>query len=164
MQKKEIVIRYEEYGDNEKLSSEDFGLLNEAHVALTGSYAPYSEFHVGAAVLLDNGHIIRGSNQENAAFPSGLCAERVALFHAKSEFPEATIKSLAITASSDNFSTNQPITPCGSCRQVIAETEKRQNSSIKIVMKGQTGVTRIVTGVESLLPMMFHEKQLRKNK
>ncbi len=164
MKKKEIIIKYDEYEKDDLLTSEDLELLNEARNALKGSYAPYSNFHVGAAVLLDNGKIIRGSNQENAAFPSGLCAERVALFHAKSEFPDAEVKSLAITASADHFNNNEPVTPCGSCRQVIAETEKRQSNRIRIIMKGDSGIIRILNGIEGLLPMMFHEELLKKNK
>ena len=102
-------------------------MLQHAQEAIEGSYAPYSEFRVGAAVLLENGEVIKGSNQENAAYPSGLCAERVAIFHAKSKYPDLKVKSIAITAASDNFITKSPITPCGACRQVIAETESRQN-------------------------------------
>lgn len=164
MKIKKIYISYEEYDDGESLSPSDMKLVDEASKALRGSYAPYSEFHVGAALLLDDGEIIRGSNQENAAYPSGLCAERVALFHASSEYPEKAVVSLAITAKADNFETNEPVTPCGSCRQVIAETEKRQNSKIRIIMKGENGGTRIVDGIDNLLPMMFHEQKLKKSK
>jgi len=164
MKIKKLNISYEEYGKDEKLLDADGNLVAEAVKALSGSYAPYSEFHVGAALLLANGKIVRGSNQENAAYPSGLCAERVALFHASSEYPEQTVVSLAITGKSDNFITTNPITPCGSCRQVIAETEKKQGSEIRIIMKGEKGVARIVEGIDSLLPMVFHEEKLRKSK
>jgi len=164
MKVKKINISYEEYKEDEKLLDTDMNLVEEAVDALSGSYAPYSEFHVGAALLLANGKIVRGSNQENAAYPSGLCAERVALFHASSEYPNQPVISLAITGKSDHFTTTDPITPCGSCRQVIAETEKRQGSEIRIIMKGEKGVTRIVEGIDSLLPMVFHEEKLKKSK
>ena len=164
MKIREINIQIEEYSDASLLKDWENALLNHALIAIDGSYAPYSEFHVGAAVLLENGEIIMGSNQENAAYPSGLCAERVAIFHAKSKYPELKVKAIAITASSDNFITKSPITPCGACRQVIAETESRQHEKIRIVMKGQEGLVQVVNGIENLLPLMFKEEQLKKSK
>lgn len=164
MEIKKITISYEEYGENEKLPSSDSELIGQANMALKGSYAPYSDFHVGAAVLLDNGDIVKGANQENAAYPSGLCAERVALFYANSKYPDSTIASIAITVVADHFLCNEPVSPCGACRQVIAETEKRQNSAIRIIMKGENGITRIFNGIEDLLPIMFHEEKLKKSK
>jgi len=164
MKIREINIQIEEYSDASLLKDWENALLNQALIAIDGSYAPYSEFHVGAAVLLENGEIIMGSNQENAAYPSGLCAERVAIFHAKSKYPELKVKAIAITASSDNFITKSPITPCGACRQVIAETESRQHEKIRIVMKGQEGLVQVVNGIENLLPLMFKEEQLKKSK
>src|SRR6187551_179031 len=104
------------------------------------AYAPYSKFRVGASVLLDNGEIVMGSNQENAAYPSGLCAERVAVFQAGSIYPQATILKIAITAASDNSITTAPVPPCGSCRQTIAEYEIRQNTPIEIYFMGETGM------------------------
>jgi len=164
MKIEKISISYEEYGEGEKLPASDSELIDEAVKALEGSYAPYSDFHVGAALLLEDGEVIRGSNQENAAYPSGLCAERVALFYANSEHPGKAVVSLAITVKSDYFTSSEPVTPCGSCRQVIAETENRQNSKIRVIMNGDSGRTRIVDGIENLLPMMFHEEKLRKQK
>jgi cytidine deaminase len=164
MKIKKITISFEEYDENEKLSPSDSELIDQATMALKGSYAPYSDFHVGAAVLLDNGEIIKGANQENAAYPSSLCAERVALFYANSKYPDATVVSLAITVSTDHFMCNNPVSPCGSCRQVIADTEKKQNRTIKIIMKGEKGNTRIFDGIENLLPVMFHEEKLKKSK
>ncbi len=162
MKEKKIIIEYQEYDEGENLSPDDTKLIKEAMKAVEGSYAPYSDFHVGAALLFENGKIILGSNQENAAYPSGLCAERVALFYAKSEFPNEKIVSIAITGKADHFVSGEPITPCGSCRQVLAETENRQASKIRIIMQGERGVTKIVNGVESLLPMVFHEEKLKK--
>lgn len=164
MKIREINIQIEEYNDASLLNESERALLKHAQDAIEGSYAPYSEFHVGAAILLENGEIIKGSNQENAAYPSGLCAERVAIFHAKSKYPELKVKAIAITASSDNFITKSPITPCGACRQVIAETESRQNEKVRIVMKGQEGIVQVVNGIENLLPLMFKEDQLKKSK
>lgn len=164
MKIREINIQIEEYNDASLLNESEKALLKHAQDAIEGSYAPYSEFHVGAAILLENGEIIKGSNQENAAYPSGLCAERVAIFHAKSKYPGLKVKAIAITASSDNFITKSPITPCGACRQVIAETESRQHEKVRIVMKGQEGIVQVVNGIENLLPLMFKEDQLKKSK
>jgi cytidine deaminase len=164
MKIRNINIQIEEYDHSGLLKKPELHLLNQAQQAIEGSYAPYSEFRVGAAVLLENGEIVKGSNQENAAYPSGLCAERVAIFHAKSNYPDLKVKSIAITAASDNFITKSPITPCGACRQVIAETESRQNEKIRIIMKGQEGIVQAVDGIENLLPFMFKEEQLKKSK
>lgn len=164
MKIRNINIQIEEYDHTDLLKQPEAQLLEQAQEAIEGSYAPYSEFRVGAAVLLENGEIIKGSNQENAAYPSGLCAERVAIFHAKSKYPDLKVKSIAITAASDNFITRSPITPCGACRQVIAETESRQNEKIRIIMKGQEGIVQAVNGIENLLPLMFKEEQLKKSK
>lgn len=161
---KKIQIHIEEYNDADSLKKEDAGLLQQAQQALSGSYAPYSEFHVGAAVLLENGEIILGSNQENAAYPSGLCAERVAVFHAQSMYPDVKVKAIAITAAAEHFVTKSPVTPCGACRQVLAETESRQHSKIRVIMKGQEGIIQAVEGMENLLPLMFQEEKLKKSK
>ncbi|MCB2207780.1 MAG: cytidine deaminase [Bacteroidetes bacterium] len=164
MKIRNINIQIEEYDHTDSLKKAEAQLLGLAQEAIKGSYAPYSEFHVGAAVLLENGEIVKGSNQENAAYPSGLCAERVAIFHAKSKYPSLKVKSIAITAASENFITRSPITPCGACRQVIAETENRQNEKIRIIMKGQEGIVQAVNGIENLLPLVFKEEQLKKSK
>lgn len=164
MKVRNISIQYEEYLEGENLREPDNVLISNAKDALASAYAPYSEFRVGAAVLLDNGELILGSNQENAAYPSGLCAERVALFHAKSKYPDAVVEAVAITASSENFNINNPITPCGACRQVIAEVESRQDKEIRIIMKGQTGPTQIVNGISNLLPLVFKEEKLKRAK
>ena len=163
MEIKKINISYEEYKDGEKLPTSDASLVDEAAKAIDGSYAPYSEFHVGAALLLEDGSVVTGSNQENAAYPSGLCAERVALFYASSKYPGVAVKALAITGRSDHFITIDPITPCGSCRQVIAETENKQGTKIRVIMKGEKGIARVVEGIDSLLPMVFHEDKLKKS-
>lgn len=164
MKNREIIIKYCEYGIEEELPPEDARLIDAANEATQSSYSPYSEFKVGAALYLKDGSIVKGSNQENSAYPSGLCAERVALFHAKSINPDSIIESIAITASTSRFDINEPITPCGACRQVIAETEKRQNSKIRIIMTGEGCSTRIVDGIDDLLPFKFQEDKLKKTK
>lgn len=159
-----LNVELEEFSNGEQLPTADTELIKQAKEAIITSYAPYSQFHVGAAVLLENGETIRGSNQENAAYPSGLCAERVALFHAKSTYPDSFIKAIAITAQADYFETEAPVTPCGACRQVIAEMQNRQESRIRIIMSGQKGVTYVADGIENLLPLMFKEDKLKKSK
>ncbi len=162
MKKKEFKIVVTEFSGAEELPEKDRQLLQEAAKSAEKSYAPYSEFHVGAAVLLENGEIILGSNQENAAYPAGLCAERVALFYANSKYPGVAVKALAISAHADHFIIDKPISPCGTCRQVIAETENRQQSKIKILMQGETGPVNVTEGIENLLPLTFYEEKLKK--
>ena len=124
------------------------------------AYAPYSQFRVGAALLLDNGKIVLGSNQENAAYPSGLCAERVAIFYAGSRYPDAKILKIAITAASDTNQTTAPIPPCGSCRQSIAEYEIKQDTPIEIYFMGEIGEVYKSASLKNLLPFMFDKKFL----
>ena len=145
-----------------ELQSSDRELLDKAKEAVSGSYAPYSHYHVGAAVKLANGHIIIGSNQENMSFPAGLCAERVAVFAAASNFPEVPIASIAISAISDDFEVDEPVPPCGVCRQAIVEYEMKFNNKIRIVLGGQTGKVFVFQGMGSLLPLAFNEKGLAK--
>jgi cytidine deaminase len=127
---------------------------------ITGqAYAPYSGFHVGAAVLLENGLIVSGNNQENSAYPSGLCAERVALFYANANYPDSGVKTIAISAAKNDVLVNEPVKPCGSCRQALAETEVRFKTPIRIILDGQDGIL-VLNGVESLLPLSFSKKAL----
>ena len=130
-------------------------LMNKAHEARENAYAPYSLFKVGAALQLDSGEIITGNNQENAAYPSGLCAERVAIFHAGSQHPNATIVSMAITARSLKNKMITPVPPCGACRQVLAEYEVKQDPSIEIYFMGETGKVVKANSVKDLLPLIF---------
>lgn len=124
------------------------------------AYAPYSKFRVGVAVFLDNGKVVVGSNQENAAYPSGLCAERVAIFQAGSIYPEATILKIIITAASDHNKTTTPVPPCGACRQSIAEYENKQETPIEIYYMGETGEIHHSASLKNLLPFMFEKKLL----
>ncbi len=148
------------YNNLEELSAEIQDLMNQAVEIRKKAYAPYSQFRVGAALLLDNGKIVLGSNQENAAYPSGLCAERVAIFHAGSVYPEAKILKMAITAASDTNQTKAPIPPCGSCRQSIAEYEIKQDTPIEIYFMGEIGEVYQSASLKNLLPFMFDKKFL----
>jgi len=164
MKVRKITIAIEEFEQGEQLIQQEEQLIREAENAIEGSYAPYSEFHVGAAIFLNNGEYIKGSNQENAAYPSGLCAERVALFHAKSKYPDSVVEAIAISARAGHFNIDDPIMPCGACRQVMAEVENRQNKKIRIIMRGQSGKTQVIDGIENLLPLMFKEEKLKRSK
>lgn len=144
----------------EELTPEEKQLVEEARQATFRSYSPYSHFSVGASVLLANGVILSGSNQENAAYPSGLCAERTVLFYANSQYPNQPITMMAIAARSEKGFTEIPITPCGACRQVLAETEKRFEQPIRILLYGETE-TIIIDGVKDLLPFLFDEDILK---
>ena len=135
-------------------------LMAKAIKVRKNAYAPYSKFRVGVAILLDNGEVVLGSNQENAAYPSGLCAERVAIFYAGANYPQAKILKMAITAASDSNQTTAPIPPCGSCRQSIAEYEIRQETPIEIYFMGEVGVIYKSESLKNLLPFMFDKKFL----
>ena len=148
------------YDSIKELSNDVQDLMKQAIEIRKKAYAPYSQFRVGTAILLDNGKIILGSNQENAAYPSGLCAERVAIFHSGSVYPEAKIIKMAITAASDTNQTTAPIPPCGSCRQSIAEYEIKQESPIEIYFMGEIGEVYKSTSLKNLLPFMFDKKFL----
>ena len=135
-------------------------LMAQAVAVRKKAYAPYSKFKVGAAILLDNGEVVLGSNQENAAYPSGLCAERVAIFYAGSMYPDAKIVQMAITAASDTNKTESPIPPCGACRQSIAEYEIKQESPIEIYFMGESGAIYKSNSLKNLLPLMFDKNFL----
>jgi len=159
---KEITItsKVNVFESIQELSQVERNLMNKAIEIRKNAYAPYSKFRVGAVILLDNGEIVVGSNQENAAYPSGLCAERVAIFHAGTVYPDATILKIVITAASDNNPTVTPVPPCGACRQTIAEYEIRQNTPIKIYYMGETGEIHQSESLKNLLPFMFDNKLL----
>ena len=157
-----ITSTITELGSANELNAEEKNLLSVAKKATKSAYAPYSNFFVGAAILLDDGTIVTGNNQENVAFPSGLCAERVALFTAGAQYPHKRIKTIAVTATTKKFILNKPISPCGDCRQVMAESEDRNQKNIRIILAGETGKVYIVDSVKDLLPLMFSGKGLRK--
>jgi len=158
----EIIIstRFSVFESVIELPTDIQNLMDQAVEIRKNAYAPYSKFRVGAALLLDNGKIVLGSNQENAAYPSGLCAERVAVFYAGANYPEATILKMAITAASDTNQTTAPIPPCGSCRQSLAEYEIKQDAPIEIYFMGETGQIYKSDSLKNLLPFMFDKKFL----
>jgi cytidine deaminase len=143
-----------------KLDLETQNLMQLAIKARNNAYAPYSMFNVGAAILLENGKIVIGSNQENAAYPSGLCAERVAIFQAGTLYPNIEICKIAITATSMKKPVTAPIPPCGSCRQAIAEYENKQEKAIQIYFMGETGKIHLSDSLQNLLPFGFEKKHL----
>ena len=153
-------ISYETYADIDELSEIDQMLCNKAKDALASSHSPYSKFKVGTAILLADSQIVLGSNQENVAYPSGLCAERVALFTIGANYPDAVVKSMAITAQTENFKIENPITSCGACLQVMAEYEKKQNEPIDVLFYCIDGAIIKVKGIKSLLPFVFVEDRL----
>lgn len=141
----------------DELTAEEQHLIQQAIQATDRSYAPYSQFCVGAAVRLDNGIELSGSNQENAAYPSGLCAERTALFYAGAQYPDVPVRMLAIAArGTDGELTEEPTGPCGSCRQVIIESETRAGSPIRILLYGRKHVY-VIDGIRPLMPLTFSE-------
>ncbi|SEQ70312.1 cytidine deaminase [Hyunsoonleella jejuensis] len=135
-------------------------LINSAKKARLDAHAPYSNFAVGAAILLDNDEVITGNNQENASYPSGLCAERTAIYYAGAKYPKANFLKIAIVAGSLKGKTSQPIPPCGACRQAIAEYEVRQKSPIEIYFMGTSGKVMKSNSLENLLPLIFDKSQL----
>ena len=161
MQEKKIELSFILAHLNE-LSAQEQQLVANAKEAFKTAYAPYSGFLVGASVLLENGEVINGSNQENVAYPSGLCAERVALFYAGAKFPDVKINTVAISVLSKNFEVKDVISPCGACRQVMAEYEDKQHSPIKVILHSPTDEVLIANRVEDLLPFMFKSPLLKK--
>ena len=149
------------YKSMEDLPKDDLELLKLAKKAVKSAYAPYSQLFVGAAILLENGKISIGNNQENAAYPSGLCAERVAIFHASAKYPNVPIKKIAVSVASKTQIINEPVSPCGGCRQVISEYEMKYESPISIIMSGETGQIYVSDSIENLLPIMFNKKHLK---
>lgn len=160
MNTQNFTISYETFNGIEELSETDKMLCEKAKNALKTSHSPYSKFRVGTVILLDDDQLVLGSNQENVAYPSGLCAERVALFTIGANYPNAVIKSMAITAQTDNFKIVNPVTSCGACLQVMIEVEKRQNSPIEVLFYCIDGAILKVKNIKSLLPFGFVEDRL----
>lgn len=143
-----------------ELENEVRGLMEKAIDARKKAYAPYSKFNVGAAILLENGQVVIGSNQENAAYPSGLCAERVAIFYAGAAYPNVKVLKMAITAGSTLTPTTKPIPPCGACRQSLFEYEFKQDEGIEIYFMGETGEVYKSDSIQNLLPLTFDKNFL----
>lgn len=155
MEKIEKKIVYERY-KFEELTEQDKNCVEKSLEARKNAYAPYSNFSVGASLLLDDGTFVLGNNQENRAYPSGLCAERVALFHFGANYNNRIIKCIAITANNKELNYKEMIKPCGACLQVIAEYELKQKEKIRMILYSDTNQVLIADGVENFLPMIFH--------
>ena len=160
MHTKKVSFDIEVYSNTSQLSKEDAHLLEMAIKAREKAYAPYSSFSVGAAVLLEDGTIVLGNNQENASYPAGLCAERVAIFYAGANYPHLSIKSIAVTAAAKAHEIVQPAGPCGSCRQAMAEYEQKQDTPISIIMGGDSGEIYKCSAIQDLLPLAFNSSFL----
>lgn len=154
MADKNFIINYEEYTSPAQMSQEDQEMVAAALEARRGSYSPYSHFQVGAALKLDNGLIIKGANQENAAYPSGLCAERTAMFWAGANYPDVPFKILAVAGADNGVLCESPASPCGSCRQVMAEYQKKHGKPFSIILVGSKRIRKFHC-VDDILPFIF---------
>jgi cytidine deaminase len=162
MEKNSITTEILSYSSVSEMSQEDQRLIEAARNVIPQAYAPYSKFKVAAALRLKSGEIITGTNQENAAFPSGLCAERVAFFAAGHHHPEAVFETVAIMAHSDSFSIESIAAPCGACRQVMLEYRLKQDSAIRVILAGYSGGAEVINDLTDLLPLYFSETGLKK--
>jgi len=160
MKKIEIKTAITVFDSFNELLVEDKSLMNEAIKAKQNAYAPYSKFSVGAALLLDDGTIVIGNNQENAAYPSGICAERVAIWNASSQYPDKKVIKLAISASASSHIVNEPVAPCGACRQTLSEYEMKQKEPIEVFFMGEEGKVIKTSSVLDLLPIAFDKSFL----
>jgi cytidine deaminase len=159
MQKEHIHIELTRYDSIKDLNAEEQRLTHTALAVAHNAYAPYSKFKVGAAILLDNGEVVTGSNQENAAYPSGLCAERVALFWAGSQFPESAVKTMVIVSVKEGELVSRIVAPCGACRQVINEASHRYKKPFSLLLVGKEGILK-VENANDLLPLSFGPEDL----
>lgn len=161
MERRKISFDLLVYDALDELSPSEKTLMQIAEEARENAYAPYSKFMVGAAVLLANEEIVIGNNQENASYPSGLCAERVAIFQAGAKYPKVAIKSIAISVSSKTHIVQRPAAPCGNCRQAIVEYEQNQDSPISILMRGVSGKIFKCESLQDILPLAFGSSYLK---
>ena len=164
MQPIRIIAEVEEYQHFNELPQDEQQLVHAAQKVASAAYAPYSGFFVGAALLLEDGTIVSGSNQENVAFPSGICAERTAMFWAGANYPGKAIVKMAIYAQSNDFTVETPVYPCGSCRQVMSEYERIGQHPMRILMVAATGKTHAVNGLINILPVAFDADNLKRQK
>lgn len=151
---KEIKIAFKEYSSLDEMDAPDRELAMEAIEAMNGSYSPYSHFHVGAAVRMSDGSMVRGANQENSAYPSGLCAERSAMFAAGAQYPDKNMTSIAIAGGLEGVLADQPTTPCGACRQVMAQYQAKAGKPMSIIMVGRMKTWKF-SCVDDILPLIF---------
>jgi len=156
----DLNIRVREFAFDE-MNEADCHLLEQAKLATNNAYANYSKFYVGAALLLADGSVVIGANQENAAFPSGLCAERAAIFAAQSQAPEQAIDAIAVAAHNEEAFLNDPISPCGACRQVMLEMEDRYKQNLRVLLYGTAGIY-VFKSVKDLMPFAFVDENMRK--
>ncbi|HVZ58098.1 MAG TPA: cytidine deaminase [Chitinophagaceae bacterium] len=156
-----FTFRYQVFKGIDELDAEDAWLLNEAREVTQQAYAPYSNFQVGAVAKLANGEILAGSNQENASFPAGLCAERVLLASASSIYPNIPIVAMAISYQSDHRDSDHPISPCGVCRQSLQEFEQRTRQDIRLILGGMEGPVYVIARASLLLPLAFTSQELQ---
>ena len=161
MKENKFEFNYKVYESIDELKEDERWLLNEAREVTAQAYAPYSNFQVGAVAKMVNGEIITGSNQENASFPVGLCAERVLLASISSLFPKIPIETIAISYKSEHQKSDHPISPCGICRQSLQEFESRVNHPIKLILGGMTGPVYVIDSASRLLPLAFTSEELR---
>jgi cytidine deaminase len=162
MKKTQHILNFEEYDSIDQLNAVDAELLSEARTATVQAYAPYSNFRVGAAALLENGLIVRGSNQENASYPVGICAERVLLATVATQHHNIAISAIAISYHNVDGDSDHPIAPCGMCRQSLAEFESRTNQPIRLILGGMEGNVFVLPEASGLLPLAFDKNELSK--
>jgi len=160
MKESKFEFQYEVYNDITELIEQDAWLLTEARAVTAQAYAPYSNFHVGAVAILENGAVVAGTNQENASYPVGICAERVLLGTVATIHPNIPIKSIAISYNSDEVKSDHPISPCGMCRQALLEYETRTKEPIRLILSGQQGKVYIIKTASFLLPFAFTKDEL----
>jgi cytidine deaminase len=160
MKEKKFEISYQVYDDISELTERDAWLLNEARAVTEQAYAPYSNFHVGAVAMLENGEVVAGTNQENASYPVGICAERVLLGNAATLYPHIKIETIAISYNSEEVKSDHPISPCGMCRQALLEYETRLKKPIRLIMGGMEGKVHIIQTASLLLPFAFTSEEL----
>lgn len=160
MKKEFFPLEMTVYEHVDELPAGFLDLLMQARSAAKDAYAPYSRFKVGAAVLLSNGTVIKANNQENAAYPSGMCAERVALYYAHAAHPDVAVEAIAITALGEKAVIAEPLAPCGACRQVMAESEKNSKKPMRVIMQGEEGPIMVAESMKVLLPFSFLDEYL----
>ncbi len=161
MKESKFEFNYKVYDNISELPEEQQWLLTEAREVTANAYAPYSKFQVGAVARMANGEIVAGSNQENASFPVGLCAERVLLASISSLFPKIPIDTIAISYKSEHQKSDHPISPCGICRQSLQEFESRVNRPVQLILGGMEGPVYVIDSASRLLPLAFTSEELR---
>jgi cytidine deaminase len=160
MKESKFEFQYEVYDGIGELNEEDAWLLTEARTVTEQAYAPYSKFYVGAVAILENGEVVAGTNQENASYPVGICAERVLLGSIATLHPKVAVKSIAISYNSEEVKSDHPISPCGMCRQALLEYETRTSKPIRLILSGQEGKVFIIKTTSYLLPFAFTSNEL----